>query len=228
MSARILNLMLISTLVMLIAGCGETEQETDVGVEPEAAQERETIEVQPMTGEDGWVELHDLDIPAAGRAVLRLDDVEVSFDIDCLGPGVIEAHHDLPAFLEHLLFRIGVRGLGELDGQEVLFEAARNVVDSDKAQEDLRFHRYPGQDRARIRFVITLEDGLYQGSEQRAPGDRNREGHGLPLLHVQPDGSFTAMAEVPASPGHDQALAGDVILAGRCPAPWNELEGWSG
>ncbi len=228
MPARIWNLMVISTLAMLIAGCGKSEQETDVAVEPDAAAETATIEVEPMSGEDGWVELHDLDIPAAGQAVLRLDDVEVSFDVDCLGPGVIEAHHDLPAFLDYLLFRTGVRGLGELDGQQVIFEAARNVVDADKAREDLRYHRYPGQDRARLQFVITLEDGLSQVSEQRAPGDRNREGHGLPLLHVQPDGSFTAMAEVPAFPGHDQALAGDVTLAGRCPAPWNELEGWSG
>lgn len=231
---RILALALLGSLM---TGCGS--EPADVDADQDADNDQAVSESAPetssditlMTAADGWVDLHDLTMPEPGRAWLEVEGERVEFEIECNGPGVIDHSDDVPPMMASRLFNAQFNGEGRLaNGWRVTISGSRRVVDENEARQDLRFYRYPGMDRASLDLMVFDGDGLANGSFQGGPNDQNRTGEGLPMLHVQPDGSFTAVTELVSMatmiPGthafHQHALSGPVSLAGRCPAPWEE------
>lgn len=233
---RMLRLFLPALFGALLVGCGSDQAEVDhvggngpVSAETGAGSSDEIIH---MSAEDGWVDLHDLSLPVAGKAWLDVDGDRIEFDIECHGPGVIDHSGEVPAMMSSRLFNAQFNGEGALaNGWRVTISGSRRVVDEDEARQDLNFYRYRGMDRVSLDLVVFDDEGLANGSFQGGPNDRNRTGEGLPMLHVQPDGSFTAMTELISMatmiPGthefHRYALAGPISLSGRCAAPWAEL-----
>lgn len=219
----------LSVMATLLAACGTDSQESSDRPPPPAADN--PPEIQTMTAEDGWVDLHDLALPEPGKAILTLSDTEIRFDVSCNGPGEIAADAQLPPVMASRLFNAQFQGEGKLaNGRKVTLSGYRRLVDTEEARRDLRYYRYPGQDRASLDLAVMDENGRAHSSFQGGPNDRNRDGKGLPMVHVQPDGSFTAVTEMISAatmiPGshdfHKDALAGPITLAGRCPTPWEE------
>lgn len=223
------KLFALSVMASVLAACGSASDEADD--QPIAAVADSPPEIQIMNAADGWVELHDLALPEPGQARLMMGDAELLFDISCNGPGEIGPDTELPPIMASRLFNAQFQGEAKTEnGQTVTISGYRRVVNEEEARRDLRFYRYTGQDRASIDVTLISNDDRAHASFQGGPNDRNRSGEGLPLLHVQPDGSFTAVTELISAatmiPGdhefHRDALAGAITLAGRCPAPWQE------
>lgn len=219
----------LSVMASLLAACGSASE--DAADQPAATTADGTTEIQTMNAADGWVELHALALPEPGQAVMTRGDTEIVFDISCNGPGEIDPDADLPSVMASRLFNAQFQGEAHTaDGQRVNISGYRRVVNEEEARGDLRYYRYPGQDRASIDVTLIDAEDRGHSSFQGGPNDRNRDGKGLPMLHVQPDGSFTAVTELISAatmiPGthefHRDALAGAITLAGRCPGPWHE------
>jgi hypothetical protein len=183
----------------------------------------------PMAADDGWVPLHSLDLPAPGTATITVDGETLTTDIECRGPGVLpDGQNNL------LLFRTGAQGKVELsDGRQGFFSIARNVAVYDEwiaTGGAGSVYDYPGQDYATVDFFIRAEvDGRrgFAHSYWAAPADRDSAGTAMPLVHIQPDGSFTVQHEVrrtgPDILGiHAFAPEGAVTVAGRCDGPWEQ------
>lgn len=177
-----------------------------------------------MTGEDGWVELHALDIPDAGTMVIRINGEEATVtDFTCNGPGVV-GEDDFAIGL----FAISVYGdMVAPDGRDGLFNLERRVA----TYEDWGatggagdVYDYGGQDSASVLLSAWGDDGLASNAVKVSPGDADHGGSELPLVHVAPDGAFTVHTNLePAATGHEDAPSGDVEIAGKCSAPWSDL-----
>lgn len=197
-----------------------------------AAAEPAGDEITKMTADDGWVELHSLDIPEAGTARLVAAGETIVLELECYGPGIIDHSGEVPSIMASRLFNAQFSAEGSLaNGSRITLSGHRRIVDEDEARRDLRFYRYRGMDRVSLDAIVFDDEDMANSSFQGGPNDQNRRGEGLPLLHVQPDGSFTAVTEMVSAatmiPGdhrfHRNALAGPIELAGRCPQPWAEL-----
>ncbi len=232
----IFRMFLLALLGVLVAGCGSDPADVDDeagngSVATETASENGD-DIILISAEDGWVDLHDLPLPDVGKALVEIGSERIEFEIECHGPGVIDHDADVPGIMASRLFNTQFNGEGTLaNGWRVTISGSRRVVDEDEARQDLRFYRYRGMDRASLDLIVFDEEGLANGSFQGGPNDRNRTGEGLPMLHVQPDGSFTAVTEMISMatmiPGthefHQHALAGPMTLSGRCGKSWSEL-----
>jgi hypothetical protein len=227
------QLMMAAIAVFLLAACGKDSGETPEVAEdsPAAAATGQAPSVPVMTAADGWVALHDVDLPEPGTARVDIAGESILFAIECQGPGEFDESIERPAMTSMQLFSARFSGEGTLaNGRRVTVSGYRRVLNEEEAEREQRFYRYPGQDRASLDFIVFDEDGLAHSSFQGGPNDRNRDGLGLPMLHVQPDGSFTAVTDMISAatmiPGehefHRDALAGPVTLAGRCPQRWDE------
>jgi hypothetical protein len=222
--------------VLAVAGCaveggGEAATSEQGGTTADDATTTTDAEQQPddgpMTAEAGWVPLHSLDLPAPGTATITVDGETITTDIECRGPGVLpDGQNNL------LLFRTGAQGRVALsDGRVGYFSIARNVAVYSEwiaVGGAGSVYDYPGQDYATVDFFIQAEVNNLRGfahSYWAAPADRDSAGTAMPLVHVQPDGSFTVQHEVrrtgPDITGiHASAPEGAVTIAGRCDGPW--------
>lgn len=186
-----------------------------------------------MTADDGWVELHDLSLPEPGRARLDIEGETIEFEIECIGPGVVDHSGEVPKSLSSLLFTASFSGDGTLpDGRRVNIEGSRRVLnETGMLMNTYANYSYRGMDTVSLELNVIDEEGVANGSIQGGPSVHNRAGEGLPMLHVQPDGGFTVNTDLVSKasliPGphqyHQQALAGPATLAGKCAAPWEEL-----
>ncbi|MGY6630114.1 MAG: hypothetical protein ACXIUL_03810 [Wenzhouxiangella sp.] len=224
-------------LALVLAACGSQSEPIEgaasAGAQaPAPATEPAGDELILMTADDGWVELHSLDIPEAGTARLVAGDETIVLELECHGPGIIDHSGEVPSIMASRLFNAQFSAEGSLaNGWRVQISGHRRIVDEDEARRDLRFYRYRGMDRVSLDAIVFDDEDMANASFQGGPNDQNRHGEGLPLLHVQPDGSFTAVTEMISAatmiPGdhrfHRNALAGPIELAGRCPQPWAEL-----
>lgn len=229
---RILALVLLGPLM---TGCGSDSAEPD-GSNSQASSESTPETSQDfiqMTAEDGWVELHDLSLPEPGRARLDIEGEIIEFEIECYGPGVVDHSGEVPQSIASRLFSAEFSGDGTLsDGRRASIEGSRYVVDeTEMLRNTYAGYSYRGMDGASLELTVVDEEGVANASIQGGPSVQNRAGEGLPMLHVQPDGSFTANTELVSKaeyiPGthqhHQHALAGPAKLAGKCSAPWEEL-----
>jgi hypothetical protein len=223
-------------LTLLLAACGSDSSEPEAAAEtsqrgsaPAAAEASDDI--IRMSAEDGWVELHRLDIPEPGTARLVAGGETIVLEVECNGPGVIDHSEDLSSIMASRLFNAQFSAEGTMaNGWRVQLSGHRRIIDEEEARRELRFYRYRGMDRASLDINVFDDENMANSSFQGGPNDRNRSGEGLPMLHVQPDGSFTAVTEMISAatmiPGdhrfHRNAIAGPVELAGRCPQPWAE------
>ncbi|MGY6588135.1 MAG: hypothetical protein ACXIUB_07550 [Wenzhouxiangella sp.] len=222
--------------VFLVA-CGSDSNEPAAPAETaqraaSSTQAEDGNEIITMSANDGWVELHDLSVPEPGTARLVAGGETILLEIECFGPGVIDHDGEVPPIMVSRLFNAQFSGEGTMaNGWRVQLSGHRRVVDEDEARRDLRFYRYRGMDRASLDINVFDDEGMANSSFQGGPNDRNRGGEGLPMLHVQPDGSFTAITDMVSAatmiPGdhsfHRNAMAGPIELAGRCDRPWAEL-----
>ncbi|MBA6413878.1 hypothetical protein H2508_12220 [Parahaliea sp. F7430] len=178
---------------------------------------KEPLKVPKMSAEDGWVTLHELEIPEAGTAVMTIDGSRYDLEIQCSDPGIVNADEDVG--LSNVLFSIKINGdFKHADGRPGYINLARWV-----SKEPESFYPYPGQDGAFLQVVINAkEEGLAWSSFAGGPNDSDPRGESLPLLHAQPDGSFTVDLEIKKMMFHKGALEGPLTLAGRCPEPWGK------
>lgn len=223
-------------LMLLLAACGSDSGEPEAAAEPDQRESAPAAAEAPdeiirMSAEHGWVELHRLDIPEPGLARLVAGGETIVLDVECSGPGVIDPSAELPSVMASRLFNAQFSAEGTMaNGWRIQLSGHRRIVDEDEARRDLRFYRYRGMDRASLDINVFDDENMANSSFQGGPNDRNRSGEGLPMLHVQPDGSFTAVTEMISAatmiPGdhrfHRNAIAGPIELAGRCPQPWAE------
>lgn len=224
----------------LLAGCSSDSADPDAEqiadnartVSESGAQET-SQDIIHMTAEDGWVDLHDLSLPESGQAWLDIQGERVEFEIECYGPGVIDHSGHVPQSISSLQFNAEFTGQGTLaDGRRARIKGSRYVFDeTEMLRRSFYIYSYRGMDSARLELDVFDDENVANGSIQDGPSSRNRAGSGLPMLHVQPDGTFTADTELVSKanfiPGtheyHQHALDGKVTLAGRCSAPWKEL-----
>ncbi len=152
-----------------------------------------------------------MDIPAAGTAVMTIDGTRYDVDVECSGSGVTSDEHSQ-------LFSIDIRGqFGLDDGRSGYFELRRWVN-----SEPDSFYPYPGHDGAWLQVVVeSHKEDQYHSSTQGGPNDPDPRGESLPLLHAQPDGSFTVDSKLKKMMFHGDALDGPITLAGRCPEAWS-------
>ncbi len=232
---RMNTLGLLLLAVMLVA-CGSDPAEpgpaTGDAREQAASQAEEASDrIIPMSAEDGWVDLHELTIPEPGTATLVANGETMLLEVECHGPGVIDQASEVPSIMASRLFNAQFSSEGTMaNGWRIQLSGYRRVVGEEEARRDLRFYRYRGMDRASLDIIVFDDEGMANSSFQGGPNDRNRSGEGLPMLHVQPDGSFTAVTEMVSAatmiPGnhrfHRHAISGPVELAGRCPQTWAE------
>src|SRR5699024_11671226 len=95
------------------------------------------------------------------------------------------------------------------------------VIDRSVAAEPEDFYDYDGHDSAWLQVIVdAIDEEGWHSATRGGPNDSDPNGETLPLVHAQPDGSFTIDAEVEKSAFHEDALDGDLTLAGRCPQPW--------
>lgn len=220
---------------IFLTGCGSDPDAPDAnnGPAPSTATSETSQDIIHMTAEDGWVELHDLALPEPGRARLDIEGQTIEFEIECYGPGVVDHSGEVPKSLSSLVFNAAFSGDGTLpDGRRVNIEGSRKVHnETGMLANTYANYSYRGMDAASLELNVFDEEGVANGSLQGGPSPQNRAGEGLPMLHVQPDGSFTVNSELVSKakfiPGthqhHQQALAGPATLAGKCVAPWEEL-----
>ncbi|MFW7415494.1 hypothetical protein [Demequina sp. SO4-18] len=163
------------------------------------------------TAEDGWVALHGLEVPASGTAVLEAAGETHEMDIACYGPGVFgEGEHD------EYQFRVSARGEFTWDdGSEGFFTVTRAVTFS-----PMQAYDYQGLDNADV-TVTVVSGGEFHAATLAAPSDADGAGASLPLVHAQPDGTFTVDRDLEAASSmHENAPAGEVRIAGACDGPW--------
>lgn len=230
-----LRVVLLAMAGLFLTGCSSDpdEQDADNAAAASTSTSGTSQEIIHMTAEDGWVELHDISLPEPGRARLDIDGEVIEFEIDCYGPGVVDRSGEVPGSIASRLFTAEFSGDGTLaDGRRVNIEGSRYVLDeTEMLRNTYANYSYRGMDAASLELNVIDEEGVANGSIQGGPSVQNRAGEGLPLLHVQTDGSFTANTELVSKadfiPGDDQyhqhALAGPAILAGKCDAPWEDL-----
>ncbi len=233
----LIAILAVAIAALTLAACGGDADDTAATAsEPaqrsSASQAEDSDEIITMSAEDGWVDLHDLVLPEAGTATLVVNGETILLEIECFGPGVIDHDGEVPPIMASRLFNAQFSGEGTMaNGWRVQLSGHRRVVDEEEARRDLRFYRYRGMDRASLDINVFDDEGMANSSFQGGPNDRNRRGEGLPMLHVQPDGTFTAVTEMTSAaamiPGdhefHRNAVAGPIELAGRCDQPWAEL-----
>lgn len=234
----ILRFFALALLGSLLTGCGsdpadiDADQDADNGQAASESTPKSSSDIIPMTAEDGWADLHDLSLPESGQAWLDIEGERVEFEIECDGPGVIDHSGEVPRSLGSRLFNAEFTGEAMLaNGRRVKIQGSRYVLTERAVQANLLAYSYRGMDGASLEFNVYDQEGMAHGSIQGGPSSQNRAGKGLPMLHVQPDGSFTATTELISKASyipdgleyHQHALAGPVTLAGRCPVPWEEL-----
>ncbi|MGY6552949.1 MAG: hypothetical protein ACXIUM_00345 [Wenzhouxiangella sp.] len=227
--------LILTLAVLLLSACGSDTNETAARpAQPASASaDAETgNEIIAMSAEDGWVALHDLDLPEPGTARLTVNGETIMLELECFGPGIIDHSGEVPPIMAARLFNAQFTSEGTMaNGWRIQLSGYRRVVDAEEARRDLRYYRYLGMDRASLDSIVFDDEGRANASFQGGPNDRNRRGEGLPMLHVQADGSFTAVTEMISAatmiPGshefHRYAIAGPIELAGRCSQPWAEL-----
>src|SRR5699024_5248349 len=143
--------------VLALAACGGNNGSNAADGESEGkTTAADSPEVPEMTGEDGWVALHEMDIPAPGTAVMTIDGTRVDAAIECSGPGVVDNG-------QNTLFSIRIRGdFGLDDGRSGYFELSRAVN-----RERESFYAYNGQDAATLQVVVeTSKEGQRHSSMQ--------------------------------------------------------------
>jgi hypothetical protein len=192
------------------AEAGEGDQEN--GEHADEVADAPTLEAQ-----DGWLDLHDLPLPAPGTAELSVAGEEIDLEVECSRPGPLDDHG-------YLLFGFTFTGDGETsDGQSVSVSGSRELVDEEEAAKSV--YDYAGQERGS--FQIDLHDGeRFHIAIAVSPADDDPGGTQLPILHIDESGGFTVDQEVPAfGSGHGDALAGHVTLAGQCQEDWPDDRG---
>lgn len=189
------------------------------GAEPEAGdpveeggdEEAAAASAEAPTGADGWAELHDVELPEAGTAVLTIDRQEFATDITCR---TYPERTDDPSGVE---FMFSLLVSDELDDGRT-FQLSVNRTIAPGSQIDDLYET--GGSSAFVVLSIRDEDGGSHTSEVRTPSDDDPQGARLPLVHVDPSGGITMQAEMTAFEG--DAVVGDAVLAAQCPEPWSE------
>lgn len=183
----------------------------DDGVDPDddEAAPAASAASEPLTGADGWAELHDVPLPEPGRMELTVDGQVFASDVRCGQDPVRDDEASGSMFLFSLLesgvtddgrdFRIMVNRAIAVDGQiDQMYDTAGSS--------------------AQVTLVIGGEQGN-SSSVALSPNDDDPQGALLPLVHVDPSGGFTMEATMEVFEG-DDAVAGDAALAGRCQDGW--------
>lgn len=164
---------------------------------------------EPLTGDDGWTELHDVPLPAPGRMELTVDGQAFATEITC---GQDPVRND-EASGSLFLFSILSSGTTD-DGRD--FQILVNRAIAVDSQVDQMYDTAGSS--AQVTFVIRGEDGN-SSSVVLSPNDDDPQGELLPLVHVDPWGGFTMQGTMEVVAG-DEAVAGDAELAGRCQDGW--------
>lgn len=218
----------------------ETQQQDDDAAEQAEAEDVDQGEGSPdpdappaieraidstLTGEDGWSDPLDLEIPDAGTAVLEFDGRNFTFDVSCFGTGeipdtVMDGNRRLNEFL---LFNFVIRGSGQADdGRNVRIDASRGIfVAGDRALQ-IRDRQWGGEGQL-DRIVFS---GLGEASSLvQSPSSGDPDGARLPVVWVTPDGVVTAEGELVREFADDtDAPEGPFTFAGRCQEPWPQDE----
>jgi len=178
-----------------------------------------------LTGEDGWNEPLDLDIPDPGNAVLDFAGQRYDFEVSCFGTGeipdtIMDGNRPLNEFL---LFNFAIRGSGQTDdGRNVRIDAIRGIfVAGDRALQ-IRNMEWGGEGQL-DRLVFS---GLGQASSLvQSPSSADPAGDRLPVVRVTPDGVVTAEGELTREFADDtDAPEGPFTFAGRCQDAWPQDE----
>ena len=202
-------------------GQGEAAQEGDGPPPVERAIE------SSLTGQDGWNDPLDLDIPDPGTAVLEFAGERFTFDVACFGTGeipdtIMDGNRPLNQFL---LFNFAIRGSGQTeDGRNVRIDASRGIfVAGDRALQ-IRNSEWGGEGQL-DRIVFS---GLGQASSLiQSPSTPDPDGDRLPVVRVTPEGVVTAEGELSREFADDtDAPEGPFTFAGQCQDTWpqDELE----
>ena len=196
------------------AGAGQEEQSSGDSPEEEAP----AVANAATTAEEGWSDLHDIPLPEPGTAVINHEGESYTSEITCEGPGVREDGHPISQFF--------IRAYGDFtlaDGTDAEFSLERSVK-VDNGEPGFYPYEDEGLDSASVRVTVAASEGGWHSSMLSSPSDDDDVGALLPLVHVGPDGGFTVREEFSAMMIHDEALEGEISIAGQCPNPWAENE----
>ena len=209
----------------------EATQADDDGSQGEATQDDDgpppverAIE-SSLTGEDGWNDPLDLDIPDPGTAVLDVAGERYDLEVSCFGTGeipdtIMDGNRRLNEFL---LFNFGMRGSGQTaEGRNVRIDASRGIfVAGDRALQ-IRNMEWGGEGQL-DRLVFS---GLGQASSlTQSPSSADPDGDRLPVVRVTPEGVVTAEGELAREFADDtDAPEGPFTFAGRCQDTWPQDE----
>ena len=233
---RLFILPMLVTCALALAGCGDAISTDDAAEDVQAdasdidaeeptadADEQEpdsdgteaeptgSVPNEPLTGEDGWTELHDITLPDPGRMELTVDGQVFATDIRCGRDPVLDDEESGSMFLFSLLER-GVTA----DGRD--FQILVNRAIAIDGQIDRQYET--GGSSAQVTLVIDGEEAS-NSSVVLSPKEGDPEGELLPLVHVDPSGGFTMQGTMEVFSG-DDAVAGDAVLAGQCQDGWPE------
>ncbi len=189
------------------------DDQQEVGNQPsdpsDSEDEQPSGDNEPLTGEDGWTELHDVPLPEPGRMELTIDGELFATDVECGRDPVRNDETTGSLFLFSLL----EGGITD-DGREFRILVNRAIaVDS---QVDELYET--GGSSAQVTLSFPREDGN-DASAVVSPKDDDPRGELLPLVHVDPSGGFTMEGTMEAFQG-DDAVTGNAVLAGQCQEDW--------
>lgn len=226
-STKIQSPLLLATVAALVLASCSSEAEAepaDAGAGQEEQSGGDSPEEAPAvanaatTAEEGWSDLHDIPLPEPGTAVINHEGESYTSEITCEGPGVREDGHPTSQFF------IQAYGDFELaDGTEAEFFLDR-AVKVDNGEPGFYTYEDEGLDSASVRVTVAASEGGWHTSILSSPSDDDDVGALLPLVHADPDGGFTVHEEFSAMMMHDEALEGEISIAGQCPNPWAENE----
>ncbi len=191
----------------------EAASPSEEGGDPGTGGDETATPLEELTAEDGWLELHDLEIPGPGEGVLQVAGETIELEVFCDASGPLEEHG-------YLLFWFQATGTGEdAEGRAVRASVSRQILTVEEAGKSV--YEYQGQESGTVQINVDIGDGMTHSAIVTSPADDDPSGSLLPVVHVDATGAFTVDKEVPPLASiHDQALHGHVRYAGRCQDTW--------
>lgn len=174
-----------------------------------------------LVAEDGWNDPLDLDIPAAGTAVMEIDGHRLEFDVQCLGTGVVtddqmDGNLQLNQFIP---FNFALRGTGQSEEfGTVSVTASRAIVVAGDRAIQIRNSGWGGEGQLDI---VSLGGIGEVSSRQQSPSSVDPDGDRLPFVRVSESGVVTAQGEMTREFESDtDSYQGPYTLAARCQETW--------
>lgn len=202
------------------AGDEAAAEEQEEAADPDAPSVERIID-SSLTGEDGWGQPLDLDIPPAGIGVLEIEGRTFEFDVQCRGTGVIsdDVMDGSLQLNQYIPFSFSMGGPGQSEEfGNVRIEVGRSIhVAGDRAIQ-IRNMEWGGEGQ----LDIVSFSGVGQAvSRIQSPSSVDPDGARLPVVQVSEDGVVTAEGEMTREFETDtEALEGPFTFAGRCQETW--------